>query len=177
MVLQATAQVGELDRRDGTSNAAILFRVQLVFTGIQQYTIAVDISLIREWLVRLATIVEGDWVGPDVLLTLAYLLAIVLPVHTVPEKVVVNVMFETGPDGGTRVRSGRVNHDRAGRGTAAVINPVLSSAAPFFSSALDVVAKGAGVPDIDRAVEFLHIMFGYKRRQRLAWARIRVNVV
>ena len=177
MVLQAAPQISELDRRDWTSDAAILFRMQLVFAGIQQHTIAVDISLIGKGLVRLAAIVEGDWIGPDVLLALAYLLAIVLPVHAVPEKVVVDVMFKTGPDSGARVCSRRVNHNRAGGRTAAVINPVLASAATFFSSALDVVAKWAGVPDIDRAIEFLHIMFGYKCRQRLAWARIRVNVV
>ena len=32
------------------------------------------------------------------------------------------------------------------------------------------------VDPLDGTVEFLHIMFGYKSRQRLAWARIRVNV-
>src|SRR6185436_2463903 len=102
-------------------------------------------------LVRLATIVEGDGIGPDVLLALAYLLTIVLPVHAVPVKVVVDVVFETGPDGCARVCRWCVNHDRPGSGTAAVINPVLPSAATFFSGALDVVAEWAGVPDIARA--------------------------
>src|SRR6185295_16609690 len=99
----------------------MLFGMQLVFSGIQEDTVAVDISLVGKGLVRLAAIVEGDRVGPDVLLALAYLLAIVLPVHAVPVKVVVNVVLKARPYSCARVCCRRVNHDRAGCRTAAVI--------------------------------------------------------
>src|SRR6478672_7220820 len=120
MVLQTASQIRQLDRRDWTSDAAILFRVQLVFTGIKQHAVAVDVALIGNRLVRLTSVIEGNRIGPNILLTLAYLLPIVLPVHAVPEKIVVNVVFETSPDSCARVRRGRVDHDCAGGRTAAV---------------------------------------------------------
>ena len=55
-------------------------------------------------LVRLAAVVERDRVRPHVLAPLALLLAVVLPVHAVPEEVDVDVVLEGGP--GHRARLG-----------------------------------------------------------------------
>ena len=74
--------------------------MNLFLSGIHQNTVAIDIPLIFNRLVRLSTIVESNRVGPNVLLSLAHLLSIVLPMHAVPKEVVVDAMFETGPDRG-----------------------------------------------------------------------------
>src|SRR4029079_16983095 len=98
-----------------------------VFTWINQNTITIDVALIVDWFIRLTAIVECDRVGPDILFSFADFLAIVLPVHTVPVKIVIDVVFETGPDGGTWIRGGRVDDDRSGSRTATVVDPVFVS--------------------------------------------------
>src|SRR6185369_8391993 len=134
--------------------------MKLVFAWIDQNAITIYVALIVDWFVRLTTIVECDRVGPHILFSFAHLLAIVLPVHAMPEKIVVDVVFETGPDGGTWIRGGRVDDDRSGSRTATVVDPVFASVLPFLVSAFDVVTERACVPDIDRTVEILNVVLG-----------------
>src|ERR1051326_4633377 len=97
--------------------------MKLVFTRIDQNAVAVDVALVTDWLVWLAAVVERDRVGPNVLFSLADFLPVVLPVHALPEKVVVDVVFETRPDRGAWIGGGRVDHDRACGGAAAGVDP------------------------------------------------------
>src|SRR6185369_13445958 len=151
--------------------------MKLVFTWIKQNAITVYVALIVDRLIRLAAIVECDGVGPDILFSFAYLLAIVLPVHTMPVKIVIDAVFETGPDGGTWIRGRRVDDNRSGSRTATVVDPVFVPALAFFVSAFDVVTKRACVPDVDRSVEILNVVLGNECRERFAGAGIRVNVL
>src|SRR5215510_1956556 len=115
--------------------------MELVFTGIDQNTIAIYVNLIVDGFIRLATIVECNRIGPDILFPLANLLAIVLPMHTVPVKIIINTVFETCPDSGAWVRGGRIDDNRAGSRTATVVDPVFASASSLFVSAFDVVTE------------------------------------
>src|ERR1041384_5278824 len=151
--------------------------MKLVFTWINEHTITIYVALIVDWLIRLATIVECDRVVPDILFSFAYLLAIVLPVDTMPVKIVIDAVFETGPDGGTWISGGRVDDDRSGSRTPTVVDPVFAPALPFLVSTFDVVTERACVPDVDRSVEILHVVLGNECRQRLAGTRIRVQVL
>ena len=119
MVLQTAPEICELNGRDWSGDAAVLFGMKFVFAGIHQNTVAVNVALIIDGLVRLPAIVESDWVGPNILLALAHLLSIVLPVNAVPEKIVVDAVFEAGPDSGARIgrraRRSRWRRRRGGR--------------------------------------------------------------
>src|SRR6185295_20003040 len=114
MILQATAKVGELDRRHGTGNTSIFFCVQFILAGIHQHSIPVDIPLIIDRLVGLTAVVKGNRVLPDILLALADLLAVVLPVNTMPVKVIIYAVLETGPNGRAWIGSWSINHDATG---------------------------------------------------------------
>src|SRR6185503_12174017 len=160
MVLQATPKVCELNCRDRPRYAAIVFRVKFVFPGINQNPITIYVTLIVEWFVWLAAVVERNWIGPNILFALPDLLPVVLPVHAMPVKVIIDSMFETGPDGRTRICRRCVNNNRAGRRTPAVINPVFASALTFVIRARDVVTKWSCIPDIDRSVELFHVVLG-----------------
>src|SRR5215813_9448651 len=139
MVLETTPEICELNSRDRSVDAAILIGMKLVFARIDQNTITVYVTLIVDRFIRLSTIVEGDRVGPDILFSFAYLLPVVLPVHAMPVEIVVDVVFEAGPDGGAWIGGGRVDNNRAGSRTATVVDPVLASALAFFIGAFDVV--------------------------------------
>src|SRR5205085_5565846 len=108
---------------------------------------------------------------------LADLLPVVLPVDAVPVEVVVNAVFETGPDGGARVRCGGVDDDGPSRRAPAVVDPIFMTARPFFSRALDIVAERPRVPDVNRAVQLLDVMLGHKCQQCFPWSWIGVQVV
>src|SRR5690242_20644764 len=97
MVLQATPQVCKLDGRDWTTNSAILIRVKYILAGIHQNAVAIYVSLILNRFVWLSPIIKRNWVGPNVLFSLTYLLSIVLPVHTLPEEIIVNTMLKARP--------------------------------------------------------------------------------
>src|ERR1044072_687873 len=151
--------------------------MKLVFTWIDQNAISIDVALIVDWFVRLATIVECDRVGPNILFPLADLLAIVLPVHTMPVKIVIDVVFEAGPDGGAWIGGGCVDDDRSGSRTAAIVDPVFATTLPFLVSACDVVTERACVPDVDRSVQILNIVLGNECGESLAGTGIRVQVL
>src|SRR5689334_2624824 len=102
--------------------------MKFVLTRVNEHAVAVYVTLIVDWFIWLATIVERDWIGPYVLLSLAYLLAVVLPVHTVPVKIIVNAVLETRPDRCARIRGRCIDDNRAGGRTTAVIDPVFASA-------------------------------------------------
>src|SRR6476620_307341 len=151
--------------------------MKLVLTRVHQNTVAIDISLIVNWLVGLTAIVKGNWIDPNVLFSFTCFLSIVLPVHSMPIEVIINAMLKAGPDSCTRVGRRRIDNDRARSWSAAVIDPVLSSAGTFLFRPLDVVTKRTSIPDVDRTIEFLHVMFCDERRQCFARARVRVDVV
>src|SRR5215467_3844808 len=177
MVLQTSPQVCKLNRGNRSCDSTVLFRMKFVLTWIHEDAVAVYISLIVDWFVWLSAVVEGYRIRPHVLLSFANLLAVVLPVHAMPKKVVVDAVFEAGPDRGARIRCRRIDHDRARCWTTAVVDPVPVTALTFFSSALDVVAERTRVPDIDRAVELLHVMLGDKGRKSSTGPGIGVNVI
>src|SRR6476619_3344757 len=131
--------------------------MKLVFTGINQDAVTIYVALIVERFVWLATIVERDRIGPNILFALSDFLPVVLPVHAMPKKVIIDSVFETGPNRRTRIRRRSVNNDRACRRTPAVINPVFVSALSFVIRALDVVTKRSCIPDVNRSVKFFHI--------------------
>src|ERR1051326_4045019 len=132
MVLQATSEIRELNGRDWSGDAAVLIGMKFVFARIDQPTVAVDVTLIVNWFIRLAAVVKRDGIGPHVLLSLAHLLPVVLPVHAVPVKIIVDAVFEAGPDRGARIGGRSVDDDRARSWTAAVIDPIFVTACAFF---------------------------------------------
>jgi len=79
VVLQTSPQVRQLNCGNWSGNAAVLLRVQLLFARIDQDAVTVGEVLIIARLVRLAAIVEGDWIDPDVLDTFTLLLTIMFP--------------------------------------------------------------------------------------------------
>src|SRR5690349_4577033 len=129
--------------------------MKLLFTGIDQHAVPVDVALIGDWLVWLAAIVKRDWIRPYILFALAHLLPVVLPVHAMPIEIIVDAVFETGPDRGARIGGRSIYDDRARCGTAAVVDPVLSSTHALLVGARDVVSERTCIPDVDRAVELL----------------------
>ena len=132
VVLEAAAQVRELNRGDRPADAAVLIRMQLLLARIEQHAVAVDVALVVDRLSRLAAVVERDRVGPDVLVALALLLRVVLPVHGVPVEVHADVVLERGPDHRPRVGGRRVDRDGASGWAAAVVEPVLAPARPLL---------------------------------------------
>ena len=136
--------------------------MKFVFTRINQNAITIYVTLIVDWFVWLATVVERDGIGPNVLFALSDLLPVVLPVHAMPVKVIIDSVFETGPDRRTRIRGRSVDNNRTCRRTPAVINPVFVSALAFFVRAVDVVSERSCVPDVDRSVELFHVVLGYE---------------
>src|SRR5215217_241030 len=177
MVLQTSSQVRKLNGGNGSCYSTILFRMQLVFTRIHENTVAIYVSLIVGRFVRLTAVVEGYWIRPDVLLSFANLLPVVLPVHAMPVEVVVDAMFEAGPDRRAGIRCRRIDHDRARRRTTTVVDPVPVPALTFFSGAFDVITERAGIPDIDGAFEFFHVMFGDERGESFTWSGVGMNVI
>src|SRR6185369_15134915 len=149
---------------DWPSDATVLFRMKFVFTGIDQHTIAIYVPLIVDWFIRLTTIVECNRIGPHILFPLANFLAIVLPVHAMPVKIIVDVVFEARPDGGARIGGGCVDDNCSGSRTSAVVDLVFAPALSFFICAFDVVTKRACVPNVDSSVEFLDVVFSHERR-------------
>src|SRR6266446_3663461 len=111
MVLQATPEVCELNGINRSSYTTVLVGMQFFFAGVDEYSVAVNIALIVYWFVWLPAIVESDWVGPHVLPALAQLLAIVLPMNTMPIKIILYAMLEASPDCGARIGRGGVDHD------------------------------------------------------------------
>src|ERR1041385_8736636 len=105
--------------------------MKLVLARIDQNAVAVYVTLIVDGFIWLATVVERDGIGPYVLLSLADLLPVVLPVHTMPVKIIIDIVFETGPDRRTRISRRSIDDNRARSGTAAVVDPVLASAFAF----------------------------------------------
>src|SRR5690242_1150023 len=138
--------------------------MKVVFAWIDQNAIAVYVTLIVGWFIWLAPVVERDRVGPHVLLSLADLLAVVLPVYALPVKIIVDAVFETRPNRGARIGGRSIDDDRARSRTAAVVDPVLATALAFFVCACDVVSERARVPNVDRAVELLDVVLGYECR-------------
>src|SRR5436190_8629756 len=146
--------------------------MDFVLAWINQDTVAIDVTLILQRFIWLTAIVEGDRVGPDVLSSLSYFLPIVLPVHPMPEEVVINVVLKTGPDRGTRIGRGSINNDRAGSGSTAVVDPVLSSARTLLLSLLNVVAERSCIPVANCTVEFFDVVLRYKSWESFSWTRI-----
>src|SRR5512132_1992057 len=121
--------------------------MELVFTRIDQDAVAVYVTLIGDGFVRLPTVIEGNGIGPDVLFSLAYFLPVVLPVHAVPVKIIIDAVFETGPDRRARIRGRSIDNNRAGSGTTAVIDPVLAPAFTLLVCACDVVTERTCIPN------------------------------
>ena len=71
MVLQAAAEVRQLDRRNRTRHTAVFLRMEPFFSRVDEHAVAMDISAIVCRPVRLAAVIERDAVRPDVLVTLA----------------------------------------------------------------------------------------------------------
>src|SRR5258708_3770815 len=124
MVLKTASQVCELNCINGSRNTTVLIGMYFLFTGVHQHAVAVDVPLIVQWLVWLPAIVESDWVRPDVLPALPNLLTVVLPVDTMPEEVIVDPVFEAGPNCCTCISSRSIDHDRARRGSSTVVDPI-----------------------------------------------------
>src|SRR5215468_11818902 len=158
VILQPAPQIRELHGRDRPGDAAVLFRVQLLFTGIEQHAVAVGEVLIVDGFVRLAAIVEGDRIRPDILVALALLLRIVPPVYAVALKVDFDAVLEAGPRNDARVSRGRVYQQRAYGRTAAVVRPVLPSFGALGLRFLGVEPQSARVPNVNRAVQFLDVI-------------------
>src|SRR5437868_7666255 len=177
MVLQTSSQVRELNGGNWSGYSTILFRMKLVFSRIHQNSVTIYVSLIGNRFVRLTAVVESYWIGPNVLLSFANLLPVVLPMHAMPVKVVIDAVFEAGPDRGARIRCRGVDHNRARGGTTTVVNPVFVSALTLLLGPLDVVPKWAGVPNIDRAIEFFYVVFRDEGGKRFTWCGIGMNVV
>src|SRR6185503_20445712 len=127
--------------------------------------------------IGLSAIVESDWVGPNILPALARLLSIVFPMNTMPIEIIVDAMFEAGPDCGARIGRRRVDHDGAGRGASAVIDPIFVTVRTFLPGTLDVVAERTGIPDIDRTVELFHVVLGDEGPQSSSRSGVGVRVV
>src|SRR5690242_9304227 len=164
MVLQATPEICELNGRDWSGYAAVLIGMKFVFARIDQNAIAIYVTLIVDWFIWLSAVVEGDGIGPYVLLSLAYFLPVVLPMHALPVKIIIDAVFETGPDRGARVGGRSIDDNRACGRTTAVVDPVFASAFTFLICARDVVSERACIPNVDCAIEFLDIVFGYECR-------------
>src|SRR3569832_844123 len=176
MVLQTTAKVCELNCRDRSRYTAILIGVKFVFTGINQNSITIYVTQIVDWFVWLATVVERNRIVPNVLFAFADLLAVVLPVHAIPVKVIIDAVFETRPNRGTRISGRSIDNDRTRRRTPTVIDPVFVSAPPFFVGARDVIAERSCVPEVDRAVELFDVVLRYEEWQGFAWSGIGMNI-
>src|SRR5215212_287025 len=136
--------------------------MKFVFTGINQDPVTMNVTLIVDWFVWLATVVERNWICPNILYAFPNLLPVVLPVYAMPIKVIIDSVFETGPNRRTRICGRSVNNNRTRRRTPTVINPVFASALAFIVRALDVVPKRPCIPDVDRPVELFHIVLGYE---------------
>src|ERR1044072_5174876 len=128
MVLQATSEIRELNGRDWSGDAAVLIGMKFVFARIDQHTVAVDVTLIVNWFIWLAAVVEGDRIGPHVLLSLANLLPVVSPMDAMQKKIFIEGVFKAGPERGAWMGSRSVDKNRARSRTAAVIDPILVSA-------------------------------------------------
>src|SRR6266496_1274458 len=128
MVLQAAPEVCELNGINRSRDTTVLSGMQFFFTGVHEYSVAVNIALVVQGFVWLPAIVESDRVGPHVLPTFAHLLPVVLPMNSVPEKVIVYAMLEAGPDCCARIGSRGVDHDGARGRASAVIDPISMTA-------------------------------------------------
>jgi hypothetical protein len=84
VILQAAAEIGELNGRARPSDASAFVRMKFLLTRIHEHAIAVGKALAAARLIWLAAIIEGYRVGPDILDAVTLLLAIVLPVIAVP---------------------------------------------------------------------------------------------
>src|SRR4051812_16137092 len=166
MILQAAAEIGELNRRDRSRKSAIFFRVQPLLAGIHEDAVPVNLPLFLRRSVRLPSIVEGDAVGPHVLVALSLLLGIVVPVHRIPVEVDTHIVLERGPNRRASVGGGRIDGDCAAGRPAAVIEPVFVSERTFARGAFNVKSFWARTPDIDRPIESLDVLAGDKNRQR-----------
>src|SRR2546423_6460150 len=100
--------------------------MKLLFSRVHEYPVTIYVSLIGNGFVRLTAVVESYWIGPNVLLSLANLLPVVLPMHAMPVKVVIDAVFEAGPDRGAGIRCRCVNHNGAGSGTTTVVDPIFA---------------------------------------------------
>src|SRR5436190_594499 len=177
MVLQAATKIRQLDSADRTSDAPVLLWMQFFFARIHEHAVAVNVSLIVNWFIRLPPVVEGNRIGPNVLPPLADLLPVVLPMDAVPVEVGVDPVLEASPDGRAWICCRGVNHYGPRRGPAPVIDPILMTTPALLVSTLNVIAERSRVPDIYRAIELFHVMFGHEGEERFSWSGIRVNVV
>src|SRR5262245_33304994 len=177
VILQPAPQIRELHGGDRPGDAAILFRVQPIFTRIEQNAVAVGEVSIVDGFVRLAALVEGDRVRPGILIALALLLRIVPPVYAVPLKVDFDAVLEAGPRNDARVSRGRVNQKRADGRASAVVRPVLPPFGALVLRLPDVEPQSARVPNVNRAVQFLDVIVRDHRAQRASGAGVAVNVV
>src|SRR5262249_30265327 len=176
MILQAAPQVGELNGRDRARDAPILFRVKLLFAGIDQHAVAVGEILIVGGFVRLAAVVEGDRIDPDVLDAVALFLSVVSPVDAVPVEIDFDAVFETGPGHDAGVSGRGVNHDRAARRAPAVVYPMIAATRPFTRRPFDVVSTRPRIPDVYRAVQIFGVMASDEDGEVAARPRVRVDV-
>src|SRR5262245_17097929 len=158
MILETAPEVGQLNCRDGACDAAVLFRMKLLFAGVDQHAIAVGEILIVRGFVRLAAVVEGDRIDPDVLYAVPLFLSVVSPMYAVPVEIDFDAVFETGPGHDARVGGRGVNHDRAGGRTPAVIYPMIAATRPLTLGPFDVVSPRPRIPDVYRAVQFFRVM-------------------
>src|SRR6187200_2845773 len=97
MVLQAASEVCQLNCVDRSGDTPVFFGMYFFFTGVHEHAVAVNVALIFYRLIWLPSIVEGDGVGPYILPALPHFLSIVLPMNTMPEKVIVYAMLEASP--------------------------------------------------------------------------------
>src|SRR5262249_25938107 len=131
MILQTAPQVGQLNCRDGTCDATILFGVKLLFAGIDQHAVTVGEVLVVVRPAWLAAAVESDRVGPDVLNAVALFLSVMSPMDSVPVEIDFDAVFETRPRHHARVGGRGVDHNRAARRASAVVDPMVAATRSF----------------------------------------------
>src|SRR6266705_2429591 len=127
VILQAAAEIGELNGRARTSDASAFVRMKFLLTRIHEHAIAVGKALAAARLIWLAAIIEGYRVGPDILDAVTLLLAIVLPVIAVPVEIDFDAVFEAAPDCSARIRRRSIDDNGPAERTTAVIDPVIMS--------------------------------------------------
>src|SRR3954466_12360202 len=109
--------------------------MELFFSRVHQNTVAIDITLAVHRLSRLATVIKGNRIRPDILLTCALLLVVMPPMNTMPVKIVIDTMLETCPDGRARIGRRAIDYNCPASRPSTVVDPIITATGPFLLGA------------------------------------------